>query len=117
MRSLAVSCWTGYHKLKTFGFFFPCLAFFGILLPSLMSFRIRESKKRDILESSYSQNRFVNFIAPYRNQREYYGIFLIMLKIISVIRAGNTPHNYGTILTNNTNYLFYLIIYFIFAFY
>ena len=116
VKSLAISCWEGKHKVFSLLVATPLMAFFGLLIPSFLAAKIYKSmKKEDSPEKEKFLQGFEKFTLPYKNNRGFYGVLLIFNKIIVVFLKGFVTGMIisGNILTILLIVIFYLLIYYL----
>jgi hypothetical protein len=86
LRSPNVSCSDRIYKFFFTNICYPNYNYFGILLPLIIS--LQYQKKIQSSPKDNKRERFImykKFTEPYRKNREFYGIFLIFLKVSTIL--------------------------------
>ena len=85
LRSLDIKCWSESHRNFSFAFVIPTIVIFIILVPIFVTHKIYWAKSQGCLKDNSFISTYGHFTIPYKEDRAFYGIFLIFNKIIFVI--------------------------------
>ena len=82
LRAPYKSCWTNDHLYFIYFFVGPILSLFGVILPIFVFFQIRKAHRRGLTKQFL--NKYAKFLLPYKSNRAYYEVFIILNKVIIV---------------------------------